>query len=408
MDTQRLYTLLQSWLQDRLDPASEPAFWEAVTDPDAEATVKESLAASWDASDQPIRLDPAQSAALYDRIMETVRTTPAVQTEDVSTQPATPVIPMPARWWRRGWWRVAAILLLLTGMVWLYEARQPPHAATNQSAAQLAQDIRAPQTNRATITLAGGQTLYLDSAHNGVLAAQGASAVRKLADGRIAYEPAGRPVAVSTAGMSYNTLFNPRGSRVLDMTLSDGSRIWLNAGSSITYPVAFSGPTREVTMEGEAYFEIQPDAGHPFTVRSATHAVRVLGTHFNVNAYAGDPDVRVTLLEGAVRVDSKLGLRPGEQAIIGGAGPVLNPHPNLEAVMAWKNGLFYFDHADLPTVLRELGRWYDVQVEYQGRVPAMRFGGKIDRNSSVADVLKILALSKVQFRIEGRKIIVLP
>ncbi len=265
-------------------------------------------------------------------------------------------------------------------------------------------DIIAPQTNRAMITMANGEHVYLDSALNGKLLQQNGIEVVKLEDGKIIYSGSATEVV-------YNTLSNPRGSKVIDMTLVDGSHVWLNAGSSVTYPVAFVGKERKVSVTGEAYFEVAHDATKPFYVTKEDMQVQVLGTKFNVNAYDDERDIKVTLLEGSVKTSNKIGsiiLKPGQQArLISNQQPVIS-NPDLEEVMAWKNGLFSFNRADIKTVIRQLARWYDVEVVYEGTVTKDLFGGDIQRNLSLSKVLDFLQKSQVHFVLDGKKLTVMP
>lgn len=314
-----------------------------------------------------------------------------------------------------GWRRiaVAASILLVVGLgaYFLFTNRSEKGEVVKIEG--FGQDVKAPETNRAMITLADGRTVYLDSANNGQLAVQGNIKLVKLANGQIAYETTGGEVL---AELQYNTLSNPRGSRVIDMALADGSHVWLNAGSSVTYPIAFAGNERKVTITGEAYFEVAPDKTKPFTVSKGDVSVQVLGTHFNVNAYNDEETLKVTLLEGSVKVQATAGamqpvlLAPGQQAAVkgGSASITVKDNVDIDQVMAWKNGFFSFANTDLPALMRQVARWYDVEVVFEGRAPMMSFGGDISRTSSVAEVLQILERSKVRCRLDGRKIIVSP
>lgn len=278
----------------------------------------------------------------------------------------------------------------------------------------LPNDLIAPETNRAMITLANGQKVFLDSVSNGQLAMQGNVKLVKLANGQIAYEIVSGELLTE---MKYNTLENPRGSKVIDMTLADGSRVWLNAGSSVTYPVRFINNERKVSITGEAYFEVAHSTTMPFKVSKSDMEVTVLGTHFNVNAYDDEADIKVTLLEGSVNVKSEssvLKLKPGQQAIVISASSgsreklTINNDVDLEEVMAWKNGYFKFEDVDIKSLMREIARWYDVEIEYQGNIPNRTFKGEIDRDVPASEVLKILEYAGIHFRIEGKKIVVIP
>ena len=316
--------------------------------------------------------------------------------------------------WRRMYTRmtVAACIALAAAIGSYYWFSTKP-AGGEETIAQetITQDIPAPATNRATITLADQTVIFLDSSHNGELAWQGNAKLVKLDNGRIAYEAqsGARPATIT-----YNTLSNPRGSRVIDMKLADGSLVWLNAGSSVTFPVSFSGKERKVSVTGEAYFEIAPDKTRPFLVSFASGnrkgTVEVLGTHFNINAYDDESSSRITLLEGAVKVTTgtdAITLRPGQQAAVAGNLEVIN-NANLEEVMAWKNGKFFFHKADVHTTMRQIARWYDVEVMYEGNIEGF-FNGTISRDENVSATLKKLQLTgEVQFEIKDKKIIVKP
>ena len=344
------------------------------------------------------------------------------------------VVRLPNRLRRWGWVAAAAILIAgITTVLIVSSGRRSGASRHDVAGKSLPSDVKAPRASRATITLASGQQVALDSLDKGLLARQGNMKLVKLNDGQIAYQ--GAP-GVSMREVQYNTLNNPRGSKVIDMSLSDGSHVWLNAGSSVTYPVAFVGKERKVVITGEAYFEVLHDASKPFYVSKGHVEVRVLGTHFNVNAYDDTEDIQVTLLEGSVKVlnvpvtavaassDRQSGLlsgvmlSPGQQALVAVAGSkkkdaTLKPirlvsNPDLEAVMAWKNGLFNFNNVSLQDVMGQLARWYDVDVEYQGAVTTKKLGGEMQRDLNLSEVLDGLRDIGVHFRIEGKKLIVLP
>ena len=298
----------------------------------------------------------------------------------------------------------AAVIFILLAAGGYYVLLDKPAARDAVTKTQPATDVKPPETNRATITLASGETIYLDSAANGTLVKQKDMEVTKLADGRIVYKG-------NSTDMVFNTLTNPRGSQVIDITLSDGTRAWLNAGSSITYPVVFAGSNREVTINGEAYFEVAHNPQKPFRVGKGTMSVSVLGTHFNVNAYDDEADIKVTLLEGAVKVDQENNskeLKPGQQARINSEITITN-EVNIAQVMAWKNGKFDFGEGTaLTDIMRQVARWYDVDIEYRGKVE-QEFWGTMSRQVNVSKVLEKFELTdRVHFKIEGKKIIVYP
>ena len=266
-------------------------------------------------------------------------------------------------------------------------------------------DIAAPASSNAILTLANGKTIVLDSASNGSLAVQGNINVIKLSDGQIVYN------GKANSEMQYNILTVPKGSKVASITLADGTKVWLNAASSLKYPVAFSGNERKVEIAGEAYFEVTPNAAIPFKVQKDNMQVTVLGTHFNVNAYEDEADIKVTLLEGAVTINkgNAVGLlKPGQQAKIAAGIKVLNEVDTDEAV-AWINGKFQFgEAADITSIMKQISRWYDVEIEYRGIITG-HIGGTISRNENVSQVLKMLEMTGVvTFKMDEKKVIVMP
>ncbi len=261
-------------------------------------------------------------------------------------------------------------------------------------------DIKPPASAKAVITLANGQQIVLDSAGNGTLATQGNVNVVKLADGKVAYQTAGGEIIKK---LEYNTLSNPRGSKVIDMMLSDGSHVWLNSGSSITFPIAFVGEDRKITVDGEAYFEVTHNALRPFIVSKGETSVRVLGTHFNVNAYSDEEDIKVTLLEGSVKVSKGNAsglLIPGQEARINENIKVKDV--DVDEVISWKVGIFLLDNTDLPTIMRQISRWYDVNVVYEGKVPSTKFGGGVSKDQPLSKILEILERYGLHFELDGK------
>lgn len=255
-------------------------------------------------------------------------------------------------------------------------------------------NVKAPVSNRAMIQLANGKVVYLDNAANGELAKMGDVQLVKLANGQVAYSG-------ETTEESYNTLTNPKGSQPVDIGLSDGTHVWLNAGSSVTYPVAFiPGKERVVTMTGEAYFEVVHNEQAPFRVKVVNQVIEDIGTSFNVNAFPGEAGVKTTLVEGSVKIDGAV-LKPEQQYLNGNITAA-----NVEQALAWKNGFFGFDNADIHTVMREIGRWYDVEVKFEDVKEIAPFQGKISRTMSLTQLLKNLEMYAVHFRLERNLIVV--
>lgn len=323
----------------------------------------------------------------------------------VSAEPGLPALRSRNRWWR---YAAAAAVTLLVGIGAYYlsvNKKDEPVVAGNK--ASQANDVAAPATTHAFVTLADGSTIILDSVSNGEMVQQGDARLVKLADGKIAYQGAGDDVV-------QNTLSNPRGSKVVSLELADGSTVWLNAASSITYPTSFTGNNRVVEITGEAYFEVAAFHGGkmPFIVKKGDMQVRVLGTHFNVNAYDNESNIKVTLLQGSVQVAgakiSRLAvLRPGQQAEVHPDG-ILDVADQVDTsrTMAWKNGYFDFNNAGLPVMMRQLERWYDITVVYKGQIPAIVFKGQMDRNVRLTDVIRFLTAFGIKTSFEGRTLTV--
>lgn len=307
---------------------------------------------------------------------------------------------------RKYWWAAASIVLVLGFSTYFLVFNKTLKPSSIVSTTE-PNDVSAPQSNKAIITLSNGQKVFLDSISNGALAVQGNVKLVKLASGEIVYQSSGE----LSENIQYNTLENPRGSKVINMVLADGSKVWLNAGSSLNYPVAFVGSERKVSVSGEAYFEVAHDASKPFVVHNGSLDVRVLGTHFNVNAFTEDDNnIKVTLLEGSVKISngsSNCLLEPGQQALVSKEMKILND-VDLNKVMAWKNGYFQFDKASLQSVLKQVSRWYDIEVIYEGKNQPREFVGEIERDLSLSEVFKILEINKVNFTLEGKKLIVKP
>jgi len=309
---------------------------------------------------------------------------------------------------RTMFYAAAAVLLLVAtgGYWWLNRRRVAPGAVVEAKRANVPQNI-VPGGNKAVLTLADGSAITLDSARNGLLTQQGNVKVVKVSSGQLVYNA----LHEKPAGMLYNTLATPRGGQYR-LDLPDGTMVWLNAASSIKYPIAFKGKQREVELEGEAYFEVKENKSMPFVVKTRKDVyVEVLGTHFNIMAYEDEPELKTTLLAGSVRVTkgmtSKM-VRPGQQIKVDDRGNLqLIENADTDAAVAWKNGYFEFNAADIGTVMRAMSRWYDIDIIYTGRKPEGHFLGEIGRNNNLSDVLKMLEVNGVHFRLEGRKLIVL-
>ncbi|WP_245224446.1 FecR family protein [Pedobacter ginsenosidimutans] len=266
-----------------------------------------------------------------------------------------------------------------------------------------------PGGDKATLTLSNGSTIVLNDAKNGTIANQSGISVSKTKAGEIVYS-APSSKKVDDGKILYNTIITPRGGQY-QVVLADGSKVWLNAYSSIKFPAAFRGRFREVETTGEVYFEVAKNKAKPFKVKSRNQVVEVLGTHFNINSYADEPEIRTTLIEGAVKVhrtnnNISTVLIPGQEALNNPAGSILVRPADIEQAIAWKSGLFQINDADIETIMRQVSRWYDVEIEYQGKIPKRKFSGKIKRDVKASEFLEMLSFFDVHFSMQGRKIIV--
>lgn len=313
-------------------------------------------------------------------------------------------IPPAIRLLKAGWKRAAAVLLLAAGTYYYYTSmKRSVEAPAVTSAVVQSADVEPPQSSQAFITLSGGRKIPLKGINEYNLTEQDGTKIVKADNGEITYQTGGN--AATDSGTVYNTLWNPRGSRVVQMRFSDGSLVWLNAGTSVTYPVRFSGKERRVSLEGEAYFEVAHNSAMPFIVSNGTTGITVLGTRFNVKAY-DDEETRITLLEGSVKVDvpgAQRLLKPGQQAKVGSSLEVVS-NADLEEVMAWKNGLFRFDNADIYAIMRKVARWYDIKVVYEGNASPDRFQGTISMDTRLSELLEVLELNKIGYAIENRTV----
>lgn len=291
------------------------------------------------------------------------------------------------------WWPAAAAALILAFAA-LYKFI-PNHSSSSSNPENIVQSVIMPGHTGAVLHLSNGHKILLDSLQNGALTTQGNIKVIKK-NGALEY-------IGNSDKLIYNTITTNRG-RQWALTLADGTKVWLNAESSIRYPLSFNGKERIVEITGEAYFEVVHNKKHPFKVRVKNQVVEDLGTTFNINAYKAD--VTTTLLSGSLRVnlaDRSALLKPGQQAQVG-EFIHLKYGVNTEAITAWKNGLFQFDRANLQTIMEQISRWYNVSVVYNGQPSIREFSGKIPRNTPLSDVLMILKQLGVHFEVEGEKV----
>ena len=287
----------------------------------------------------------------------------------------------------------AAILLAFVSGIWIYiekNKKSPEIIEANKVI-----DV-APGSNKAILTLADGTTIVLDSANNGAVAAQGNVEVIKLEDGQLSYK--------GTAGSAliYNSIQTPKGGQH-QLILADGTKVWLNAESSLRFPASFVGKEREVELSGEGYFEVAKNAAQPFYVKVGAISVQVLGTHFNINSYSDEKNIATTLLEGKVKVNngiSEIELKPGQQAQASNIHLKKLYNVDMDEIMAWKNGAFVFNETELKDAMKLLSRWYNIEIVYENKLPVTYLYGSISRKKSLIEVLKIMESSGLKFKIE--------
>ena len=309
------------------------------------------------------------------------------------------------------WIAAAAVLfMLMSAGIYFYTLKPEPLVnATGQMAAG-----KLPGRNEAVLTLDDGSKISLDQAAKGTLVSQGSTLISKTGDGQLSYHTSAKAVPAAGTAAKYNTISTARGGQYR-VVLPDGTTVWLNAASSIRFPATFEAAERNVELSGEAYFEVAPNKTKPFNVIAGKTNVRVLGTHFNVMAYPDESSVNTTLLEGSVKVSTGKTmniLRPGQQAKALKGAITVSPADTEEAI-AWKKGYFYFNDADIRTVMRQISRWYDVDVAYHGNTSEMVFSGKMYRNVDILKMLEVLTYFNVNYKVvdskhpKGKKTIVI-
>lgn len=301
----------------------------------------------------------------------------------------------------------ASLLLLLSAGVWFYYTGRANKESTH--AVQMKTGIL-PGGNKAFLILADGSQVDLDGSENGRLSQQGDTLVTTLSNGRKIYDT--RTTMAKNSPAAYQTIVTPRGGQY-ELTLSDGTKVRLNAASSLKYPVVFSGTERTVELQGEAFFEVAKNKKFPFRVLTRQMDVQVLGTRFNVMAYPDEQAVTTTLVEGSVKLlkgrQERL-LSPGQQGLLQQGTEVFQVHNvNVDEAISWTKGLFTFNQENIQSIMRRVARWYDVEVQYQGNLQRQNFGGSVSRFEDISHLLKTLELTgTVHFKLEGRRVTVMP
>jgi transmembrane sensor len=402
MNQQRLHYLVAQFMNNQLTVEEQQEFHALLQDAEHYPNV---LAAF-----ETLGGDVYASEEADETLLPLLQRAPLADKPEMTGQAPVRRLPFLRKW---GW--AAAILVMLSAGAYIWRSYLSPDQDSPLS--QVNTDV-APGRDGAILTLADGRRIILDSLGNGTIANQNGTDV-VLNNGQLKYEAAAGKGATE---QQWNTMYTPKG-RQFNVTLPDGTRVWLNAASFITFPTAFTGNERRVQLTGEAYFEVTKDKTKPFFVKINDQAeVEVLGTSFNVNGYSDEPGISTTLLEGSVQVrnsskqqagqaERSVVLKPGQQAqIVNDASAALTvKQADIDKVMAWRYGAFNFEDASLQEVMRQLARWYDIEVVYEKGIPDIQFVGEMSRDMSLAGVLKALDATNVHFRIvENRRLVVEP
>ncbi|XCF07435.1 FecR domain-containing protein [Tamlana crocina] len=310
--------------------------------------------------------------------------------------------------WKRMAVAASVVLVMATGLYYF--------TRTSVSQVQLTEEVKeiAPGGNKGVLTLSNGKQIILDNlANNDTVVSEGEKdevTIKMNPNGLVSYQ-VGPSTGNNGGPDTFNTLSTPIGGQY-SIILSDDTKVYLNATSLLKYPTHFKGDKREVELEGEAYFEVAKDKSKPFFVKFKNQTIEVLGTHFNVQAYNNESFTKTTLIEGSIALsykDKKNIIRPGQQAKVNEeTSSIVVGSVDTATAVAWKNGRFKFDNADLKMVMKQLERWYDIQVEYRGDIPDLKFNGGTFMNKNLSEVLKVLELSNIKFEVEGKTIIVYP
>lgn len=305
---------------------------------------------------------------------------------------------------------IAALVLATISvalLLWIkYQEVGPPSLVEHAAIDWHKRQVKSSAGNKAVLMLANGETIVLDSAENGVLIKTGAIEVSKTSDGQLVYQVKTQSDQNPENG-GLNTITTPPGGQY-QVILPDNSKVWLNAASSLKFPTSFNGKSRNVELIGEAYFDVAEDKSRPFIVKSRLGEIEVLGTGFNVMAYADERVMKTTLVEGSVKIKGRETrvLKPGEQAVLN-AYRMKIANVDVQEAIAWKNNLFQFNETSIDVIMRQAARWYNVEVKYAGKIPNRSFTGKISRNVSLNEFLEMLKYTGVNFKIEGKQITVL-
>jgi len=391
MTDQEFLILLEKYKQNQLDQNGIHSLMQEIAEGRRHALIEEDIlrtVENMEVSDST--LTAADQEQILSALLENIR----------------PSRPKPLLF-RYRWSAAAAVaLLILTGSAFYMWQSQRKTAAPVTAAAVSRPDAK-PGTNKALLTLADGAVVELDSSRTGPIPAQGNASVLAR-PGQLVYN---KTSSQAPAAVSYNLLRTPKGGQY-QLVLPDGTKVWLNAASSLRFPTQFTAATRSVDLTGEAYFEVAKNAAQPFHVKVAGTDITVLGTSFNIMAYTDESAIKTTLLEGAVKVakgnEERL-LKPGQQSQLeaGNNIKVIND-ADIELAVAWKNGFTSFRSADIRAIMRQVMRWYNIEVDYEGEIPQRVFTGDIPRDARLSELLQLLEVSKIHFKMNNDRLVVMP
>lgn len=389
-NTQQIGQLLHKYLQRTLSSSEEQELENWASQHFSNRQLLESLNNEEELLQKLVQHLPEERQELRNRIFQKVlhntRNTEVPEAVTINSRRTKP--------WK---WMAAAAVVLVTAGIWYLSDRPGQLPAQTAQAKDTLPDI-APGSTGALLTLANGSVIQLDSAANSTITAQ-PGANLKIENGQLSYEK----VKQADSDINWNTITTPNG-RQFTVLLSDGTKVWLNAASSLRYPAAFTGKERMVTLQGEGYFEVMPNKQQPFLVNTHNGAsIEVLGTAFNINAYQNEPALKATLLQGSIRVRKGNGssiVKPGQQALVKENITLLS-NIDTEQVTAWKNGYFNLNGMGLDELMRQISRWYNIEVSLEGSLPEKKFWGEIYRGEKLSTLLKFLANSGIHFRMEN-------
>jgi hypothetical protein len=395
MKEERFKLLLEQYVTDMINKEDRKEFLSLLQHPYYNSLLEKEMEKEWNHGEYEDPENAQMGQLIEQNVIEKIRQAKVIPIKTGSLV------------WMRKLTAIAVVLILVAGAYYLVSKDTPAEKSEIEIAKKgdASNDVL-PGSNKAVLTLSNRREIVLDSIGGGTIIHEGSTRLDKTGNGTLAYVAAGKATHVL-----YNTVQTPNGGQY-HVKLVDGTEVWLNAASSITFPTAFVENERKVEITGEAYFEVAHNARKPFKVAVKGMEVEVLGTHFNVNAYADEGLTKTTLVQGKIKVSQEKSaaiLSPGQQARINAASRLsVVKHANVEEALAWKNGDFKFSAANVRTVMAQVGRWYNVAIVYEkGFQSAEPYSGGMSRSTNTPDVIKILNGLGIKCRLEGRKIIVM-